>query len=224
MRERIRNLSNRAEFFLIISICFAYYICTSLIGLLLRIRTYEMTTGRLLRGITTELAILLLAGWILHVRGWRLSRLSKRFSWPGFLGGFPLFVGYMLLYWTVGIALVLFYPDASHLSGMRMVPRAPVALMVVFIVVNSVFEEVTVSGYVITALSEQGAALAITASTLLRLLYHLYQGPIASISILPLGLLFGAVYWRWRNLWPLGVAHTIVNLTVLALAAHQAGT
>ena len=26
------------------------------------------------------------------------------------------------------------------------------------------------------------------------------------------GLLFGAVYWRWRRLWPLIVAHTIANL------------
>ena len=61
-------------------------------------------------------------------------------------------------------------------------------------------------------MSAQGAALDITASTLLRFLYHLYQGPLASISILPLGLLFGAVFWRWRSVWPLIVAHTIANL------------
>ena len=84
--------------------------------------------------------------------------------------------------------------------------------VLLFIAVNSVFEESAVTGYVVTQLSEQGAALAVTASGLVRFAYHLYQGPIASIAILPLGLLFAAVYWRWRNLWPLIVAHTITNL------------
>ena len=96
---------------------------------------------------------------------------------------------------------------------------APTA-MIAFIVVNSFFEETIVSGYVITALSPQGAGLAITASTLLRFLYHLYQGPLAAISILPLGLLFGAVFWRWRNLWPLIVAHTIANLIAFLLVGR----
>jgi membrane protease YdiL (CAAX protease family) len=62
------------------------------------------------------------------------------------------------------------------------------------------------------ALSEQGAALAITASALLRFLYHLYQGPVASLAILPLGLLFAAVFWKWRSLWPLIAAHTLANI------------
>ncbi|HXH37408.1 MAG TPA: CPBP family intramembrane glutamic endopeptidase [Thermoanaerobaculia bacterium] len=223
MRERIRNLSSRAEFFLIITLCFGYFIGSSLTVLLRHIHTFELSTFRVMRGIATEIAILAVTGWILHIRGWRLSRLSKRISWRGVLAGVPLVVAYFLLYLVTGIALVLAYPPASRLATMRMIPSAPAALLLVFIVVNSVFEEVTVSGYVVTALSEHGPALSITASTLLRFLYHLYQGPIACISILPLGLLFGAVYWRWKNLWPLGVAHTIANIVALVVAAHQAG-
>lgn len=52
-------------------------------------------------------------------------------------------------------------------------------------------------------------------ATLLRFLYHLYQGPVAALSVLPLGLLFGTVFWKWRNLWPLVVAHTLANLLAL---------
>ena len=40
----------------------------------------------------------------------------------------------------------------------------------------------------------------------------------ASIGILPLGLLFGAMFWRWRNVWPLIVAHTIENIVAFLVA------
>jgi uncharacterized protein len=221
LRARIKNLSPRGEFFLIISLCFPYFIATSLFALLLRLRTFELSSGRAIRGIATELVILAVAGWILRVRGQRLSRLSRPFSWPALLGGLPLAAGYILLLWTVHFIVVWVYPAAAHLTTMRMIPRAPVTLLGVLILVNSLFEEVTVTGYVVSVLSEQGAALSITASALLRFLYHLYQGPIASLAVLPLGLLFAGVYWRWKNLWPLVVAHTLVNVLAFTIAAQN---
>jgi membrane protease YdiL (CAAX protease family) len=69
-----------------------------------------------------------------------------------------------------------------------------------------------VVGYVIQALeAKQGIVFAIGISVLIRLLYHTYQGPIAAISIIPMGLIFAVVFWRWRNVVPLIVAHTIMN-------------
>ena len=41
-----------------------------------------------------------------------------------------------------------------------------------------------------------------------------------SWKMYPLGLLFGAVFWRWRNLWPLIVAHTIANLIAFLLVGR----
>ncbi len=95
--------------------------------------------------------------------------------------------------------------------------------MLLFIAINSIFEEITVTAYVIEALKGDGAGLAITASTLLRFSYHLYQGPLASLSIVPLGLLFATMFWRWRNLWPLIVAHTIANVVFFLLNPQRAG-
>jgi membrane protease YdiL (CAAX protease family) len=85
------------------------------------------------------------------------------------------------------------------------------AIVLLLIVVNSFFEEIVVTGYVVSALAKHGAAFAISASTLLRFLYHTYQGPLGTLSILPMGLLYAAVFWRWRNLWPMLVAHSIMN-------------
>lgn len=218
MKERIEGLTDRAEFFLVITLSFAYFIGTSLSVLVLNIRQFELTTGRALRGIATETAILLVVFWILRLRGWRLGRLTGRFTIPASLAGIPLCMAYYFLYVAMALTVAAVIPGGARLSTVQVVPTAPVLVMLAFIVINSVFEEVLVTGYVVSALSEQGAALAITASTLLRFLYHLYQGPVAALSVLPLGLLFGTVFWKWRNLWPLVVAHTLANLLALLYA------
>jgi uncharacterized protein len=211
VKDRLRSLSDRAEFWLIITLCFAYFVATSLAVLLLRMTRFELTTGRALRGVAVELALLAIAGWILKVRGFDFSRLTRRPTWASILGGVPLVIGYLLLYWGASIAVVLAFPAASRITPIRMIATAPFPVMAMLILVNSVFEEVAVTGYVVSKLASDGPAMAITASTLLRLLYHLYQGPVATLSIIPLGLLFAAVYWRTRTLWPLLVAHTLAN-------------
>jgi membrane protease YdiL (CAAX protease family) len=34
---------------------------------------------------------------------------------------------------------------------------------------------------------------------------------VAALTILPLGLVFAMVYWRWRLVWPLIVAHGVMD-------------
>jgi membrane protease YdiL (CAAX protease family) len=46
---------------------------------------------------------------------------------------------------------------------------------------------------------------------MVRLLYHLYQGPIGVVTIVPMGLLFGYAYARSRQLWPLIFAHVLIT-------------
>jgi membrane protease YdiL (CAAX protease family) len=53
-------------------------------------------------------------------------------------------------------------------------------------------------------------------STVVRLLYHLYQGPIGVLIIVPMGLLYGYVYARTRQLWPLMFAHVLIDLIGLS--------
>ncbi len=180
----------------------------------------ELTTGRALRGVIVEAALLVIVLMILRLRGWSVRRLGLWFSAKGLISGVLLFIAYILLYWTTAFIVASLYPSAATVRPFRFVVTSAPTAMIAFIVVNSFFEETIVSGYVINALSPQGPGLTITASTLLRFLYHLYQGPLVSISILPLGLLFGAVFWRWRNLWPLIVAHTIANLIAFLIVGR----
>ena len=197
---------------MVIAISESYYIASSAYVLLSRTNRIDLTTGRVLRGVAIEASLLAIVALILQARGWTRERLGLDFSIGAASAGVLLFFAYITVYWITCLAVLSLAPAAARLHAFQFVITAHPAAMMAFIVMNSFYEEIVVAGYVVTALSEQGAALAITASTLLRFSYHLYQGPLASITVLPLGLLFGAVYWRWRTLWPLIVAHTINNL------------
>src|SRR5579884_3851863 len=202
MIDKLRNLTSRAEFFIVVVVSFAYAIGASGVVLVLGIHRIELSTFRVLRGILIEALLLAFVIAFLRLRGWRIRRFGFDFSFSNLLAGVGLFVCYILAYWLTAIAVVSVFPDTLRTQTFHFVRTAPGSIMLVFILLNSLFEEFIVTGYVVNALASQGAALSITASALLRFVYHLYQGPIASVTILPLGLLFASVYWRWRNLWP----------------------
>ena len=96
-------------------------------------------------------------------------------------------------------------------------PKVSMELVFIVSTVNGIFEELFVAGYIITALREvRGVWTAINVSTVVRLLYHLYQGPIGVITIIPMGLLYGYVYARTRLLWPLIFAHVLIDIIGLS--------
>lgn len=217
MRAFIQNLSGRAEFVLVTALCFSLFFVASSYGVPGGVREVELSTARAVRGILIELGLLLGAAAVLRVRGWDADRLGLRFSARAAAAGVPLFVLYLLLYWVTATLVLLIWPAARDVWTIRFTVSAPLPLLFTVIVLNSLFEELAVTAYVIAALEREGAVMAITASTLLRFAYHLYQGPLASLSVLPLGLVFAAMFWRWRNVWPLAVAHAIAGVLAFSL-------
>jgi membrane protease YdiL (CAAX protease family) len=55
-------------------------------------------------------------------------------------------------------------------------------------------------------------------STGIRLLYHLYQGTIGVITVVPMGLLYGYLFVRTKQLWPLVLAHILLDIVGLLMA------
>ncbi|MGL4305807.1 MAG: CPBP family intramembrane glutamic endopeptidase [Mycobacteriaceae bacterium] len=79
---------------------------------------------------------------------------------------------------------------------------------------NSGAEEVIVVAFLLTRLRQLGTSAnsALIYSALLRASYHLYQGIGAAIGNLIMGLIFGR-YWQCSNrLWPLLIAHSIIDI------------
>lgn len=101
--------------------------------------------------------------------------------------------------------------------------RIPVLLLVAF--ANGWAEEVIVVGYLLTRLRQLrfSPVAAVIVTSLLRGLYHLYQGFGAGIGNVAMGLVFGYVYVRTGRLWPLVVAHALIDAVAFVGYAVAAG-
>jgi hypothetical protein len=152
-----------------------------------------------------------------------LGRLRPR---PDILGGLGLAA-------LIGIPGLLLYLVARHLGlNAEVQPsalhnswwRIPVLIMAAF--ANGFAEEVVVVGYLITRLRQLGLSQsrAVWASSVLRGLYHLYQGVGAGVGNVVMGLVFGYAWCRTGRLWPLVIAHGLIDTVAfvgyVALSGH----
>jgi membrane protease YdiL (CAAX protease family) len=102
-------------------------------------------------------------------------------------------------------------PAAQAMRGAAgLWPSISLSAVIAVSAINPLFEEIFVCGYVITALKDRPDPwTGIHVSVAIRLLYHLYQGAISAVGIVPFGLIFGFWYARTGRLWPVIVAHAI---------------
>ena len=126
----------------------------------------------------------------------------------------------LILAAVIGIPGLAFYLVA-HAAGMNLTVaptvlndvwwRVPVLILAA--IENGFLEEVLVVGYLLTRLEQlrvnRWVALAISA--VLRGSYHLYQGFGGFIGNAVMGLVFGAYWQRTRRLWPLVLAHSLID-------------
>lgn len=89
--------------------------------------------------------------------------------------------------------------------------RVPMLLGVAF--ANGWAEEIIVVGFLLTRLRQLDVspAKALVISSLLRGAYHLYQGYSAGLGNVVMGLVFGYAWQRTGRLWPLIIAHTLID-------------
>lgn len=141
----------------------------------------------------------------------------------------------------LGLAAVIGLPGLALYAGARLLGlsasvepaqlydtwwRIPVLIGAAF--ANGWAEEIIVVGFLLTRLRQldisPGRALVI--SSLLRGAYHLYQGYSAGVGNVVMGLVFGYAWQRTGRLWPLIIAHTIIDTVAFvgyALVARHLG-
>lgn len=224
LHEAIRRLPPGVEFLVVVTWAFGLPIFASIMSLGTpgSSATPVFTNAELLATIIFEVVQLGFLGWFLRIRGWTLERFGLGFSWSGTLVGLLLLVAtYGLVAGVQQLAQGVFNYDLQN--AIENVPKADkdLSVQLVFLVsvVNGIFEELFVAGYIITAITpRRGMWTAINVSVVVRLLYHLYQGPIGVLTIVPMGLLYGYLYSRTRQLWPLVVAHVLLDIVALSMS------
>jgi membrane protease YdiL (CAAX protease family) len=92
--------------------------------------------------------------------------------------------------------------------------RIPVSILAA--VENGFLEEILVVGYLLTRLEHLRVRwwVAILFSALLRGSYHLYQGYGGFVGNALMGVIFALYFLRYRRLWPLVIAHSLIDIVV----------
>ena len=230
MKAIIRNLSSPGEFLLIIAVCFGLSITASVIWLIhhghwpalqthpsfgspspnkdvVHLRNDDIVVSAVMELITLGIAL-----WIGRIRGWSLATFGLRVSWKWTGVGVVLFlaeqpVNHLARLLATGSWYVATNPDGtpaffreSHLT---------VPFIILIATVNPVCEEAFESGYFFHVLQRYGMWFAVFTTALFRGFLHVTMGLNGFVTMFAMGLLYGFVYWRWRQLWPLIVAHSL---------------
>jgi membrane protease YdiL (CAAX protease family) len=189
-----------------------------------------MNNRGLLSNSTIEAPFLGLFLLALYRRGWAWADFRVRIGWLASLEGLGLL---MLTYgclFGVMIPLVLaayFRPHSSlGIWAGSLVPhtmpltRGSVqlswAVLIPCTVLNAVFEELVYMGYFFNqCAAKRGPWAAVAATILLRLSVHTYQGTEHVLQIGVWSLVFGLWYRFSGKVWPLILAHTMIDIVSL---------
>ena len=208
------------EFFLIVLLAFGLFSVASvraLFGPLTGRAALLFDDHRVWTLLVYQLSVAPVIMYILWERGWKWLDFSVQINTRGVLQGFGLAV---VAFMALRAGVMLAAPSAEAAPAVAALPAATgflaVAGMLLASIVKAVFEEVLVCGYVIQSLRGRfGIALAVNASIALRMSFHLYQGPGAFLAFALLGLVFTLFYIRTGRLWPLIVAHALLEAVAL---------
>src|SRR4029077_2806335 len=197
MREWIRGLSFPGEFAIVLFAAFGL----PLAGTIRVLLTPEwwihgippITNAQLLRTLLFEVVAGSLLWKVLTLRGWTGAKVglvpirpwSREFLTTP-LVGLGLALAASLSAAIIGIAVARVWPDLlsqALIHRPRVAPGLPIATVLAVTLINPVFEEVFVCGYVVSSLRDRfGVANAVSVSAGIRVAYHLYQGPMAVLQ------------------------------------------
>lgn len=215
MRDLLRKLPFPVEFAVVLGCALGYEIATSILGAIDPARAPFHSEAGMWRAAIVETTLFLVLGGFLRLRGWTGKTLGLDSHWSDGLWGLGLAItAYFLIYQVFGL-LGAVSPELAQSA--RRIPQLPAALspwiVVASVLLGSFYGEFFVTGYIVAALKDRtGLNIAVNVSVALRLIFHAYQGVIGVLVFIPIGLMFAYWYGKTGKLWPVIVAHALLNL------------
>lgn len=213
---QLRTTTTPAEAIGIVTLCFGWFIAGSVYAVSAGFKTGAYSEGGIVGLLILEVLLGLTALYILRSRGFDVPSLYPRPSVVGVAFGSFLYVSAA---GAAGLALMMF--NAEHYSEPleRLMGGAPIGLpaLVLLGVVNGAYEEIFLLGFLLRGLRGYGLSLAIGVSMLVRVLYHLYQGPLGAVCIGIFGLVLSLSYVANGKLFPAVFAHAVADIVPFIL-------
>jgi len=198
-----------ADMACIVAICFGWFIILSIDAVVAGFPSGDgFADADLIELIVIELVLGAIALRFLHARGYRIRDLVPAPTWIGCGTGLMLYVASRF---ASGMLIAPFMAGQASQPIDEMMAANTVTLPYVLAisVVNGTYEEVFLLGYLVRALKAHGAWFAIGVSMLVRVLYHLYQGPLGALYVLGFGIVVSIYYFRTGDVWSAVFAHML---------------
>jgi membrane protease YdiL (CAAX protease family) len=194
---------------IVIAICFGLFVVWSFDAVARDFPVTPFADGETLAALVLELVLAAAALLYLRARGFDLATLRPTLAWRSLAIGAALYVATLLPYW---LAYGLLSPQSQPVDEMVSASRMSLAVVVAFALVNASFEEVFLLGVLTRGLRSFGLGFAIGVPLGVRMLYHLYQGPMAAVSIVIFGGALAVYYVATRDLMAPIAAHVIGDI------------
>lgn len=212
-----RTTLSLREALLVSAICFGPFIYWSTQAVLSGFPEARFTDAGNVWAIAVEMVLAGIALLYLRARDFDLAALYPAPGIPGTFLGLAIFFGA----WLVGAIVVA--PFENSMDAM-MTPFSfsgvSLTTVILFAMVNGAYEEVFLLGVLVRGLRGYGLSVAVGLPLLVRVLYHLYQGPLGALWVLAAGLMFTLFYIRSRQLWPPVLAHILWDIVPVLLAGR----
>src|SRR5258708_4324098 len=199
-----------AELAIVTVACFGLFTLAAILSLI-RGPVPVYTIAKTTRTILFEVGSAVLIGAFLAVRGWKWRDFRIRISIGNIVISILLAFGYIVGGGFVYSILFALFPILKRAPGLP--PQFAVAwpLLLTFLIINSFFEELFVTGYIVQALERQSVRHVVLSRAGLRTLYHVYQGPVSALVIFGVVVMFATIYLRSRGLGIPICSHTAIN-------------
>lgn len=212
MRNLLQKLPFPVEFAVVVAGAFGYKIVVSALALA---HVHAGAAGPsefgVWRVVAFQAVTTIVLGVFLWARGWKAERFGLDTHWRDGLWSLVLAAGAYLGIMVVSILVSALLPSVVPQQGGPVAPTLSLYAVAALVVVDGFYEEFFAAGYVITALKEKGHPdLGINLGVALRVGLHIFQG-VSSVVLIPIGLIFGTWYARRGRLWPLILAHILLN-------------
>jgi CAAX protease family protein len=217
LRGYVRALSPASEFGIVVGGAFFIPVAMSLsitFGDAPTSEALQFTEDELRVLVAEEALLLMILGWFLSVRGWSVEHFDAYPS--GRELGMALGLTVVSFFaWAMPWFLLAPADTAAASAGAGLSWPGILAVSII----NPLFEELFLCAYILPFLAiRSGPGVAIAVSLVVRLGFHTYQGAVGLLAVGLVGLLFAMFYLRTQRLWPVLIAHGVLDFIGLAMA------
>jgi membrane protease YdiL (CAAX protease family) len=211
-----RAAATPVDLIVVTAICFGVFILSSIDGVLRDFPPYRVTDHQLASLIFIELVMTMVAVSYLRLRRHDLRALFPVPTAKGILVGGGLYLLTLAVALPLESLLTQNMPTLRGAHGTLQAAAVSTAMMVLVSLVNGLYEEIFLLGFLQRSLLPSEGHFAVGTVLLVRLSYHLYQGPGGALFVTVFGAVVGYYYLKTGKLWPAVVAHMMGDVVGLA--------